>query len=172
MSQDEINARIKISTEAYKARKAVQEQVTKDRKDGIAFIHDNKLPIMIRELNDNSVLTLTVNKTRSKSVDLDKSIHMYRFAYSLCSPKDQFSLKIAKGLIGKRLMDENEKFSFQMALATDVISPQALLQIGFDWISIMALIKDNKIPDRMCRTFAKTAATAADNWNTEFHGIE
>jgi len=148
-TQEIIEQRKRDSEKQLTARRTKQEQELKDRKEGVAYIHNNKIPILIKRFNKGLVLVLVYERKENDIVN---------FAYSLCSSKDQFSLKIAKGLAGKRLKDKIGNFYFSSCIAQT--KEEVVLSIGFQMIALWSLTEPNWAPDCLYREFMESASEA------------
>ena len=164
-TEEEIQVRIKKSSLAADRRQEEQKQMMLDRKEGIAFIHNNDLPVMVKLLSDLSYLTIVAIEEEEKY-----NVVTYRFAYALCSPRDQFSLKTAKGLAGKRLIDEDDRFCFWL-VTDERITPKALLSSCYYHLVMEALCSHRELPDCFRRVCLKDTV-ALDDWGTSYYGID
>ena len=100
-------------------------------KDGREYLASTKLPVVEMCLNGYSVLgVVDWNKDGSGKV-----------AYSICSPKDSYSSKIGRGLVGIRLKEGGSKFR----------SPAGEYQkVGGAKVEILrAILNSCKVPPKM-----------------------
>jgi len=134
------------SMAAYQARRAEQDQKTKEYKEGLAFAHKNEVKFMVNSWHDDMEILIGV----FKESEADEGI-IYRYAYAVCGKKDKFVLKTGKALVGNRLSSSDEKWSFVIGGARDNVSMKAILNIGMLWINMSALAKDPDIPDCIAR---------------------
>ena len=112
MINEEIQERIAKSKERLTKRRARQEQENKNIKEGVAYIHENKLPVMVRELKDGSKVIITV--------EWNKKAYSWKSAFALCSKRDSYSTRIGKGLVGYRLKNSHSKFINVLVMPEDI----------------------------------------------------
>jgi len=168
-TQEEIQARIEKSNAGYQQRKAAQLKEKSDRKEGISYIHDNKIAMMRENFPDGSVLMIAVEEKEAKvRAPAGVDVSCYVFSFALCSSKDTFSLKIAKGLLGKRLKEENKDYYFDV-LYKSGMSKEDILRMGMFWISINAIGGNPIIPDRLRRLVRRKQKY---EYGTSFYGVE
>lgn len=87
---------IKQSQAKYKLIKEQNKRETEKRKEGVAYIHENKIDCFVMGVNYYDICV-------AHKWDGDD------LCFSICfkSPKDQFSSRIAKGLLGIAMKYEN-----------------------------------------------------------------
>lgn len=158
-TQEEIQARIEKSKEVYERRRAQQIQTQQIIKEGVAYIHDNKLPMMVKHFENGAKLAICVEAVDDTT---------YRFAFALCSPKDQFSVRIAKGLVGNRMQNQDVRFSFVLGLAKPQEDLDVLLNMGRAWLLFTALTGHKGTIDCI-RRIAENDALAGSFYDTEFY---
>ena len=156
-TKEEIQARIEKSNKSYQLRKLEQEAKQTDIKEGRIYMHQNKLPVCTERFDDDSILAITVEKNEFGG---------FFFAYALCSPKDQFSLKTAKGLLGLRLKNRSD-----FVFTTDVhcSNPKQILQLGLLWLEKQSLNNNKSIPDRLRKTIKEESDY---HWGIDYHGLK
>ena len=158
-TQEEIQARMEKSRKAYEKRRAEQVKVQADIKEGVAYVHENKLPMMVKRFENGAILAIVTQKEAEAS---------FRFAFALCSPNDQFSVRIAKGLAGKRLKDHDVVFSFSMQLIKDIEDIKLILSMGKAWLLLQALTGHTGVIDCI-RRIAESEALLDITWDTNIY---
>jgi len=161
MTEEQIQERITKSTAKLKARRIADEEFKAGIKEGVAYVHENKIHLFSKLLVDGSTLVIGAEQTSLPNV--------YHFAYALCSSKDQFSLKTSKGLIGSRLKNDCPRFSFEVE-GIETTEINSILGIGFARIQIEALRGCWVIPDRLRRAFATMYTDDECDWGERFFG--
>ena len=151
MTKEEIQARIDKSNLKLKERREAEENKRQGVKLGVAFVHENRIPLMTKRLEDGSVLTLGAMRVRKNT---------FAFAFSLCSSKDRFSLRISKGLIGQRFLSGDPLFTFVLDDLENEDS-QSVLTAGHIGIQLEALKGNKNLPDRLRRAIREELI---DSW--------
>jgi len=148
MTKEEIEKRIKDGQEHLTKRREDQKKKIADRKEGIAFVHENKIKLMTTDVNySNTFLVLGAIKE-----DVKDNVTVYRCGYAVCSPNDSFSNKVAKGLVGRRLKNKCPVFSFVIGV-TNKPTEKEVLHIARCWLKMASLSEDKNIPSRLIRVF-------------------
>jgi len=150
MTKEEIQKKIEEGQEHQLKRKIYQRKIITDRKEGIAFVHENKIALLINEVDYNNTF-LSIGVTKESSVTADDAT-VYRCGYAVCSPSDHFSNKIAKGLVGYRLKNKCPVFSFVIGV-TSQLTQKEILNIALCWLKMASLSDDKNIPTRLIRAF-------------------
>jgi hypothetical protein len=102
---------IKNSQEKYKKIKEKNKKEKQERKEGIAYIHENKnIDCFKLDIHCYSICIAYSYDPKSEIVSL-----------SMCyqSPKDEYSARIAKGLLGNRMKNEDKKFFAKLPISID-----------------------------------------------------
>jgi len=156
-TEEQIEASKKASVAAYNKRK----DESRRRKEGVKFIHENRIPLMKTFLRDGSTLLIGFQK-----VTEENGVTTIQFAYSLCSPNDQWSDRVGKGILGSRLKspEENDKFVFALGLKDCDFTDRIILRVGQKWLETCALLKEPFIPDRMAREAHASLAKEEKDW--------
>jgi len=150
--ENAINERIKAGREKSELRREKQEEIIRQRKEGIAFAHDTRFPMLVECFDDHNfnpvVLVIGVSLEPEKRF-LNMFDNRFRYAYAICSPNDTFSLKVAKGLVGYRLKNKT-RFSDFVRARKD-LSPKELLHLAYCSFNVKALNGDDNISERLIR---------------------
>ena len=134
VTPEKIEANKQRSIEKFQVRKEAQAKVAAELAAIRSFLHENKVSFMMDESTGLSV-TLGVISENTKD---NKA---YRFAFSICSKNDENNFKIAKKLIGERLMSKDDRFSFVIGHPSGGkdIPIKSVLVIGYKWLQMGAL---------------------------------
>jgi len=151
------------SMAAYQARRAEQDQKTKEYKEGLAFAHENEIKFMINTWHQD--MEIVIGAFKEGVVDGNT---VYRYAYAVCGMKDNFVLKTGKALAANRMRNKDGNWSFVIGTKSG-ISMKAVLNIGMLWIKMSALAKDESIPDCIVREIEET--TLDDCYYKEYLGL-
>jgi hypothetical protein len=121
-----IQANIRASRAKYKARVAKDREERGKIKEGVAYIHENRDQITIRQWPTTQSLGspgyLSIGIQLLDPLRISMRIKKYKIAFAFCSPKDQYCRRIEKGLIGYRLKHGLDNFSFSVSAPNEVLA--------------------------------------------------
>lgn len=93
-TEQEIQKNIEKSTKLYRAQKEKAKEFHQYIKEGIAVITKNRIPVYRIDLDNNFRVSI--------GIKVDKYGYGV-YSWAVCAPKDTFSKRIAKGLVGNRI---------------------------------------------------------------------
>lgn len=100
---------IKQSQEKYRKIKERNEKEKQERKEGIAYIHENNgIDCFKLDIHDYSICIAYTYDPKKEIVSL-----------SMCyqSPMDAYSARVAKGLLGNRMKNRDNKFFAEIPMS-------------------------------------------------------
>jgi len=92
--EEQIQESIRNSTENYRKKKQAAKERQQYLKRGIAVVRDKEISVYKVELYNKFKLAIGIIKVNH---------NLIYFTWAACSPKDTWSNRIAKGLIGNRI---------------------------------------------------------------------
>lgn len=130
-TKEEIQKRIEHSQAKFRKIKEEQEAKKKMLKEGRKFFHDNNLRLHV--LFEGTVW-FSYMKNQNEVI----------YAFSMLSKNDKPNDKVAKGLIGSRLMDKESDYRYRMTISEDiseeVIHKEVVLSIVADLLRIREIL--------------------------------
>ena len=116
MTEQEIAESKERSRLKYEAKKEQSQQYSQQIKEGVRYIIDNKIPIVKLLNSPRGELYLALECKQYPGLGRVSA------SYCIKSPKDTFSARLMKGLLGYRLKTNNTKFTFTFGCGNEVIN--------------------------------------------------
>lgn len=110
-----IKQRQETSTAIYRQQRAATQARQAALKEGRAYLHENRERVT---LYSGNIYKYVISVGCLLKTGEETNQAYYRVGYAICSPKDTFSVPIAKGLIGLRLRDTKSPYGFNILLNT------------------------------------------------------
>jgi len=158
----EIMNRIMDTTKKREEKKEVQEEEKRLRKEGIRFVHDNRIPLVTRFFHGNWMVVFGADIL----VDDDKLF--VDWTWAACSPDDKFNLRKAKSLIGQRLLNrKNNNKVFRLETHDKGQKLSSIMEAVVHQFHMVSLLDYPGIPDKLKKEMVKRFEDPDSRWQWE-----
>ena len=149
--QEYIEQRVTESTQKLQEHQQATEHKRLLLKTGRQNMEKNRVPLYVGVIGQYAITAGSVLRTAKETGQ-----PYYRVAYSVCSPRDRYSLRVTHGYIGHRLFVDDDPYAFSIYTGGGAVKPYRLMRLIEVHIQMDLLAPRVPGPLKLIRQMTKT----------------